>query len=378
MPQAVVALLSFNRVPLPPSSAFHSISGSTMSIKEAFVFVMNPYARLNLQTETSLLLMQELLERGHGVYWLQEDELSLQHNRLTGRVHAVESVTPFRLGPPYLRDLDEFDALLLRKDPPFDTRYLQLTLLLDFLDPRVVQFNETRALRNFNEKLLPLLWPHFTPPTLVSRSASLIAQFVDEHRHVILKPLHDCSGRGISKVDWDENGSFHDAIARALSALEGDRPFVLAQKFLPNVSNGDKRVFLVDGKPIGAVNRLPRPGTFLANIHQGALCEKTSISDKELQIIDTIAPVLRREGIFLAGADFIDGFLTEVNITSPSAVRQINAVSGERLEGRIVDLMLECVRRKRAERTPKTNWTDHSATAVAIVATGIATAQTGI
>lgn len=333
------------------ASAFHLVSGSTMSSKEAFVFVMNPYAGLNLQTETSLLLMQELLERGHAVYWLQEDEVSLQHNRLMGFVHAVESVAPFQLGTGELRCLDEFDALLLRKDPPFDTSYLQLTLLLDFLDTRVVQFNETRALRNFNEKLLPLLWPHFTPPTLVSRNASLIAQFVEEHRHVILKPLHECSGRGISKVDWDANGAFHAPISHSLSAQDGTSQFVLAQKFLPNVTAGDKRVFLVDGEPIGTVNRLPRPGTFLANIHRGAVCEKTSISDKELQIIDTIAPLLRREGIFLAGADFIDSLLTEVNITSPSAVRQINAVSGERLEVRIVDAMIGRLRQKRAERS---------------------------
>ncbi len=349
-----------------------------MSIKSALVFVMNPYARLNLQTETSLLLMQELLERGHAVYWLQEDELSLQHNRLTGYVHAVESVSPFRLGPRNLCNLDEFDALLLRKDPPFDTSYLQLTLLLDFLDPRVVQFNETRALRNFNEKLVPLLWPHFTPPTLVSRNASLIAQFVDEHRHVVLKPLHDCSGRGISKVDWDVNGVFHAVIARALSAPEGATPFVLAQKFLPNVVAGDKRIFLVDGEPIGAVNRLPRPGTFLANIHQGALCEKASISDAERHVIDTIAPMLRREGIVLAGADFIDGFLTEVNITSPSAVRQINAVSGERLEGRIVDSMLARIRQKRAERTTGVIGPDQSESAVTMPVTGLRIAQTGI
>lgn len=349
-----------------------------MNIKEAFVFVMNPYATLNLRTETSLLLIQELLERSHAVYWLQEDELSLQHSRLTGYVHAVESVTPFRLGPRNSRNLDEFDALLLRKDPPFDTSYLQLTLLLDFLDPRVAQFNEARALRNFNEKLMPLLWPHFTPPTLVSRNASLIAQFVDQHRHVILKPLHDCSGRGISKVDWDSNGIFHAAIARALSDPKGGSQFVLAQKFLPNIAAGDKRVFLVDGEPIGAVNRLPRPGTFLANIHQGAKCEQASVSDAERHIIDTIAPVLRREGIFLAGADFIDGFLTEVNITSPSAVRQINAASGERLERRIVDSMLEYLREKRAARTSGANWRTLPETTIEPPTSSLTATQSGV
>ncbi len=179
-------------------------------------------------------------------------------------------------------------------------------------------------------------------------------------------------------VDWDANGLFHAAIANSLSAQGGTSQFVLAQKFLPNVTAGDKRVFLVDGEPIGAVNRLPRPGTFLANIHQGAVCEKTSVSDKELQIIETIAPLLRREGIFLAGADFIDSLLTEVNITSPSAVRQINAVSGDRLEGRIVDAMLKRLRQTRAEQSSGAISADRSDSAVTMPVTSIATVKSGI
>jgi glutathione synthase len=128
------------------------------------------------------------------------------------------------------------------------------------------------------------------------------------------------------------------------------------QKFLPNVSKGDKRVFLVAGAPVGAVNRLPRHGTFLANIHQGAICESTTLTARELHVIAGIAPTLRREGIFLAGADFIDGFLTEINITSPSAVRQINAVSGIRLEVKIVDAMLERLRESRSAGADSAAW----------------------
>jgi glutathione synthase len=321
-----------------------------MSAKESFVFVMNPYATLNLRTETSLLLMQELLDRGHLVFWLQEDELSLQHTRLIGNVHAVESVSPFQLSPGKSIDLDTFDALVQRKDPPFDTGYLQLTLLLDFLDSRVVQFNEAHALRNFNEKLLPLRWPEFTPPTLVSSNSAVIETFVAAHGEAILKPLHDCSGRGIRKVTWDAQGSFRSVIAKALSTADGLTRLLVVQKFLPTVSKGDKRVFLVAGEPVGAVSRLPRSGTFLANIHQGAICEPATLTDRERHIIANIAPTLRREGIFLAGADFIDGFLTEINITSPSAARQINAVSGLRLEQIIVDAMLQRLREIRPPR----------------------------
>jgi glutathione synthase len=141
---------------------------------------------------------------------------------------------------------------------------------------------------------------------------------------------------------------------------------LVVQKFLPNVGKGDKRVFLIAGQPAGAVNRLPRHGTFLANIHQGAICEPTTLTARELHIIAGIAPTLRREGIFLAGADFIDGFLTEINITSPSAVRQINAVSGLRLEERIVDAMLERMRESRPARAESANWaTAHGKTVTA-------------
>jgi glutathione synthase len=144
---------------------------------------------------------------------------------------------------------------------------------------------------------------------------------------------------------------------------------LVVQKFLPTVSKGDKRVFLVAGEPVGAVNRLPRSGTFLANIHQGAICDPATLTDRERHIIANIAPTLRRERIFLAGADFIDGFLTEINITSPSAVRQINAVSGLRLEQKIVDAMLERLRESRSARADSADWaTAHGKTVTTLSA----------
>ncbi len=311
-----------------------------MNTSSRFLFVMDPLETLNFETETSLLLMQELIERGQGAYWLQQEDIALVHDQPMGLVSPVTGTDPLELAEPRWMNLSSFDAVLIRKDPPFDTEYLQLTLILDHLDPEVVQFNDVKALRDFNEKMLPLRWPEFTPPTLITMNVAQLESFTTEHRSVVLKPLNDCSGRGISKIDWDEHGDFRAQIGEALTGSNGSGRFLVAQKYLPAVSQGDKRVYLVNGEPVGMVNRVPLPGSYLANIHQGAQCEPAQLSDTESHIIETIAPFLLDHGIFLAGADFIDGYLTELNITSPSAIRQINEVSGEQVQIKIVDAML--------------------------------------
>ena len=311
-----------------------------------FLFVMDPVETLNLETETSLLLMQELLSRGQDVYWIQLDGLALKNNQPMGRVSLVTNTEPLECARGVWTNLNGFDAVLVRKDPPFDTEYLQLTLILDHLSRDVIQFNDVKSLRDFNEKMLPLLWPEFTPPTLVSMNAGQFESFTAVHRNIVLKPLNDCSGRGIAKVDWDKHGNYQSQIREALANEDGTSRFLVAQKYLPAVSMGDKRVYLVEGKPVGMVNRIPAPGSFLANIHQGANCEPAHLGKRETHIINTIAPFLVKNGIFLAGADFIGGYLTELNITSPSAVRQINNVSGEEIHKRIVDAMLDKVNTK--------------------------------
>jgi glutathione synthase len=302
---------------------------------------MDPYETLNLETETSLLIMQELIARGVQVTWLEEHGIGLRDGHLHGETREVLSIEPFRLGSARVESLDQYDALLPRIDPPVDADYVQATQLLDFLSPHVVQFNPARALRTFNEKLIPLMWPQFTPPTLVSREIEEFTAFFSKHRDIILKPLNECSGRGIKRLQHRSGRSFRRQIEEALGEPRITATFMLAQKFLPGVQNGDKRVFLLDGEPLGAVNRIPKDPHSLANIHQGAMCEATSLSGRELQVLRAVGPFLRQENILLAGVDFIDGYLTEVNITSPSALRQINAVSGTSLETVIVDAMLD-------------------------------------
>jgi glutathione synthase len=308
---------------------------------------MDPAETLNLETETSLLLMRELIERGHSVYWLQQEDVALVHDQPMGQVSRVIDTNPLQREDTGWSNLNSFDAVLVRKDPPFDTEYLQLTLILDYLSPDVVQFNDVKALRNFNEKMLPLRWPEFTPPTLITMNSDELTRFVIEQESAVLKPLNDCSGRGILKLNWDDGVDLHGQIDEALIGADGRPRFLLAQKYLPAVKQGDKRVYLVNSEVVGMVNRIPRPGSYLANIHQGAQCEAAQLSARETRIIKTIAPFLLDNGIYLAGADFIDGYLTELNITSPSAIRQINAVSGDQVQQQIVDAMLARVAERR-------------------------------
>ena len=323
-----------------------------------FVFLMDPYSTLNLGTDTSLLLMEELIARGHQVFWLEVDDLYLSHQQARGRLQRVESVSPFLRSLPEDCELDEYDALLVRIDPPVDSQYMHVTQILDQLDDSVMQFNDVAALRNFNEKLLPLRWPELTPPSVVTKNESVLASFLAKHGDIVIKPLGDCSGRGIhrlrlSSIDGQTEGSASTTTSSVVN-INLKSQYIMAQKFLHNVSEGDKRVYLVDGEVVGYVNRIPRKGSFLANIHQGAQCKATMLTKKEKDAIELIAPFIKDNGLFFVGVDFIDGYVTEINFTSPSAIRQINEVMGEAVHRVLVDKMLDKVSNKILNTMPDT------------------------
>ena len=289
--------------------------------------------------------MTELLARQQRVFWLEESGLHLRDGVAWGDIAEVLSTAPFLLGAPISAPLQRHDALLVRKDPPFDQRYLHLTLILDHLPDTMQQFNSVAALRNFNEKLLPLRWPEFAPPSLLTANALEILTFMAKHQTIVLKPLDDCSGRGIVRMHTGMDGL--DSIERHLEASPSASPFVIAQRFLPEVAQGDKRIYVLDGAPVGWVNRVPAPRSYLANIHQGARCEPTELTAAEVRVIRGMAPFLQEQGIFFAGLDFIGGYLTEVNITSPSAILQINEAMNERIEVKLVDGMLDALANQR-------------------------------
>ncbi|MBD3649066.1 MAG: glutathione synthase [Pseudomonadales bacterium] len=257
----------------------------------------------------------------------------------------MKSTQPLVLDQEDRQDINDLDALVIRKDPPFDKSYLHLTYLLEFLSDNVLQINPPAALRDVNEKLYTLNWPDHCPDTLVSCDRQTLMEFAGRHKKIVLKPLDDCSGRGIRFIEG--SGVDEGEIIGDMLQAEG---YVMAQAFLTGVRQGDKRVYLVAGKPVAWVNRVPAQGSDLANIHQGAICEPAELTDVERHISEVVGQDLVSRDIMLAGLDFIDGRLTEINVTSPSALRQINQVTRGHAERAVVDAILERIAQEECSR----------------------------
>jgi glutathione synthase len=300
-----------------------------------FLFVIDPLDTLNLATDTSLLLIEEMARRGHQASVATLADLYLDEGGVGVRAQGIAldlQRRPFyQLTEASDHAFSDFDLVLMRKDPPVDADYLFATFVLERAAETVRVVNDPVSLRLLNEKLLPLQFPEFTAPTLVSNQPERLHAFLATHGRIVLKPLNDCSGRGVELVGQSEP----ERIAAYLAVYGGRH--AVAQRFLAGVVRGDKRILVLAGEPIGAVNRVPQSADHLANIHQGARVEATTLTAREHEIIGAVRPFLLHHRIWLAGIDVIDGHLTEVNITSPSATRQINEVSGMRLEVPMVD-----------------------------------------
>lgn len=312
-----------------------------------FLFLMDPYDTLNLETETSLLLMDELKQKGHAVHWVEPPSLYLLDDQVMGAPCPLESISPFQLGQARKQNLADFDCLLIRNDPPFDMNYYHLMLILDYLPPKVIQINPPRALRDLNEKISGLRLPQFSPPSITTKNWEHMLEFAKEQGEIVVKPLGECSGRGVEKIsakDPDLEQHLKTKMGEGKDAL-----YLTAQAFLPAIYEGDKRVFFVDGECLGVVNRVPADGSFMGNIHQGARCEAATLSADEKEVVEAISVFLKAHSVFMAGIDLIGGKVTEINVTSPSAVRQINEVSGLQIHKRIVEKILSYVAREQAK-----------------------------
>lgn len=305
-----------------------------------FLFVIDLLDVLVLETETSLLLMRESAARGHlnAIAYLPDLYLADRDPRVRARAIEIDETTrPFyRLGEVRDRPIGSFDLVAMRKDPPVDLPYMTGLSILERAREEVPVVNDPVGLRRSVEKLLPLEIPGAAPPSIVTADPEVAAAFVREHEDVVIKPLYEFSGHGITRLSIEGTRLDAEAIG-ALAAHEGRH--VLLQRFLPEVERGDKRVLVLDGEPIGAVNRIPRPGSFRANIHQGASVEPAETTDRERELLDAARPLLEARGLAFSGFDFIGSWLTEINVTSPSAMRQVNQVSGRRLEERVIDWM---------------------------------------
>jgi glutathione synthase len=300
------------------------------------VFIIDPPERLAPPTDTSLALMRESLSRGQQVFYATLSELRLDNEKPRARVRPVifpPGAELFAAGEEQEIDLAAIDMLYMRKDPPVDAAYLHATYILDWLPPKVLQVNPARTLRRHCEKLIPLHFPGLLPETVVTRAARDLNDFLDRIGQIVLKPLDDCSGRGVFTLTRS------DPNRRALidQVTAGGTRYVQGQRFLPAIAEGDKRVLLLAGEILGWLKRMPAAGDFRSNVNAGGRCLPCELTGAERAVCARLGKWLNREGIILAGVDLVGEHVLEVNITSPSCLREMNELTGERLERRIID-----------------------------------------
>jgi glutathione synthase len=300
---------------------------------------MDPIERINIAGDSTFALLLEAQARGHRLFYYTPDRLGMRGARVFARMQplAVRDVRGdhFTLGAPVLTDLVDVDVVLLRQDPPFDLAYITTTHLLEHVQPRTLVVNDPASVRNAPEKLLVMQFPELMPPTLISRDRETIEAFRAEHGEVVMKPLHGHGGASVFKLaPVDPNfGSLFD-----LFSVTFREPWMI-QRFLPQVSEGDKRIILVDGRPLGAVNRVPAPNDIRSNMVRGGAAAATELTPRELEICATIGPELARLGLVFVGIDVIAGHLTEINVTSPTGLRAIKALGGPDLAVAIWDVI---------------------------------------
>ena len=300
-------------------------------------FQMDPIGDVNINADSSFRLAEEAQARGHDLFFYSPDKLAYQEGRITARGHGftVQRVQGDHatLGPEEEIDLADVDVVWLRQDPPFDMHYITSTHLLDRLKGQTLVVNDPFWVRNFPEKLLVLNFPELTPPTTIARDLATIKAFKAKHGDVILKPLYGNGGAGVFRLDENDRNltSLHELFTGF------SREPLIVQKFLPAVSKGDKRVILVDGEAVGAINRVPAEGETRSNMHVGGRPEKVGLTDRDQEICNTIGALLKEKGQVFVGIDVIGDYLTEINVTSPTGIQELERFDGVNIAGKIWD-----------------------------------------
>lgn len=307
---------------------------------------MDHIAGLNIRGDTTFALMLEAKRRGHALHHYTPDRLALRGGRVTARAEEVRELADeagrhYALADPMPLDLATMDVVLLRQDPPFDMAYITTTHLLERIHPKTLVVNDPAEVRNAPEKIFVTEFPELMPETLITRSPDVIRDFRNEFGDIILKPLYGNGGAAVFRLrEDDENLS-------ALLELFLDRfrePFVV-QRYLPAVREGDKRIILIDGVAAGAINRIPAIGDARSNMHAGGKAVATEMTPRDREICETIGPELKRRGLLLTGIDVIGDFLTEINVTSPTGVREVKRFGGADIAALFWDAVEAKVRR---------------------------------
>jgi glutathione synthase len=298
---------------------------------------MDPIDRIAISGDSTFALLLEAQKRAYSLAYYTPDRLAMRDGKVSAIVQplAVRDVAGdhFTLGDKRRAELSSFDVILLRQDPPFDLAYISSTHMLERAGPKTLVVNDPAQVRNAPEKIFVTEFPDLMPPTLISRDLEAIKEFRAEHGDIVMKPLYGKGGEAVFRLQREDLnfGSLYDLFATTFR-----EPWVV-QKFLPAVKAGDKRIILVDGEFAGAINRVPAAGDIRSNLVRGGVPEATELSARERDICARIGPALRERGLLFAGIDVIDGFLTEINVTSPTGIRAIKTFGGPDIAALIWD-----------------------------------------
>jgi glutathione synthase len=308
---------------------------------------MDPIENITIKGDSTFAMMLEAQVRGHTLFYYQTKTLALASGILSATGHAVkvrdELPNYFTLGDEERVSLSEFDVVLMRQDPPFDMGYITATHMLDHIHPRTLVVNDPTEVRNAPEKLFVLKYKEFMPPTLVTRDASELAAFRMEHEDIIIKPLYGNGGASVFHVPPGDT-NLNSLIE--LFQMVFREPFMV-QQYRPEVRAGDKRIILVDGEVVGAVNRVPAADETRSNLHVGGVATATDLTPRDREICARLRPELKKRGLLFTGIDVIGPYLTEINVTSPTGIRQVKAFGG----ADIAALIWDAIERRRCSHT---------------------------
>ena len=284
---------------------------------------MDPIEDVDINADSTFRLAEEAQNRGHDLYVYTPNDLTFNRGKITAKVRSISLKRKIgdhvNFGAVELLALSEFDVIWLRQDPPFDMGYITNTHLLDLIGQKTLIVNNPFWVRNLPEKLLVLEFPDLIPETVISRDLEEIKRFKNEFKDIIIKPLYGNGGAGIFRLREDDKNltSLHELFSNMSSEP------LIAQAFLPDVKKGDKRIILVDGEPVGAINRVPKAGETRSNMHVGGKAEPAKLSQRDREICRSIGPILKNRGQVFVGIDVIGDYLTEINVTSPTGIQEL-------------------------------------------------------
>jgi glutathione synthase len=318
----------------------------------AVAIQMDPLETVDINGDSSFALVLEAQARGHGLYHYLPRQLTYRQGRI------IASARPFQVrrelgnhvdfGAPETIDLATMDVVLMRQDPPFNLAYISATHLLDRIHPRTLVVNDPHHVRNAPEKLFVTQFAELMPPTLITNDLDEIKAFRREHKDIIVKPLYGNGGAGVFHLKPEDTnlGSLFELFRTFL-----DEP-LMVQRYVPEIRQGDKRIILVDGKAAGALNRVPAAEETRANMHVGGRAEKSTLTKRDQEICEMIGPTLQERGLIFVGIDVIGDWLTEINVTSPTGLQEIDRFDGVNLEGKIWDAIEDRINRRPEHALP--------------------------